>query len=230
MYQFYLNDVLFPIAPSSIKIKVNNQNKTLGLINDGEINILKTPGLSEISFKLLLPNARYPFAKYAKNNPGTFREGAYYLALLEKIKTERKVAPFVIIRTLDNGRQLDWDTSMKVSLEDYTIEENAKDGMDFVVDLKLKQYREYGTKTVVIQQKKATTQTARDTSTKPAVKTYTIKSGDTLWGIARTQMGDGAKWTALYSTNKTTIDETARKRGMSTGGNRIFPGTVLTIP
>ncbi|WP_099205657.1 LysM peptidoglycan-binding domain-containing protein [Scatolibacter rhodanostii] len=230
MYQFYLNDVLFPIAPGSVKIKTSNKNKTLNLINDGEINILKAPGLSEISFKLLLPNVEYPFARYAKAGKGTFKEGAYYLALFNKIKAERKIVPFVILRTLDNGRQLDWDTSMKVSIEDYTIEENAKEGIDFVVDLKLKQYREYGTKIVVIQQKKASVQNNRDTSTKPAVKSYTIKSGDTLWDIARTQLGNGTKWTAIYNANKILIDDTARKRGLSTGGHWIFPGTVLTIP
>ena len=230
MYQFYLDNVLFPLAPSSVKIKVKNQNKTMNLINDGEINILKSPGLSEISFKLLLPNVKYPFARYSKSGTGKFKEGAYYLGLLNKIKTERRVVPFVILRTLDNGHQLDWDTSMKVSLEDYTIEENAKEGIDFVVDLKLKQYREYGTKTVVIQQKKATVKKKRDTSTKKAVKSYTIKSGDTLWGIARTQLGDGTKWTKIYKANKKAIDDTARRRGMSPGGHWIFPGTVLTIP
>lgn len=227
MYQFYLCDVLFPVAPSSVKIKIKNQNKTLTLVNDGEINILKTPGLTEISFKLLLPNVRYPFTNYGA---GGYKAGAFYLALLEKIKVERRVVPFVIVRTLGNGRKLDWDTSMKVSIEEYTIEEDAKEGIDFVVDIKLKQHRDYSTKTVVIQQKKATTQTARDTSTKPKAKTYTIKSGDTLWGIARTQLGDGTKWTVIYNANKTVIDDTARKRGMATGGHWIFPGTVLTIP
>lgn len=40
---------------------------------------------------------------------------------------------------------------MKVSMEDYKITEQAKDGFDLMVKIKLKQYRDYGTKTVNIK-------------------------------------------------------------------------------
>lgn len=63
MYQFCMDGVLLPVTPSSLTIKVANQNKTVTLINEGEINILKLPGLSKISFSALLPNQRYPFAQ-----------------------------------------------------------------------------------------------------------------------------------------------------------------------
>ena len=46
-YYFYLDKVLLPIAPSKLQLKVNNQNKTLTLINNGEINILKKAKLME---------------------------------------------------------------------------------------------------------------------------------------------------------------------------------------
>ena len=49
MYHIYLDDVLLPIAPSKIETKIKNQNKTVNLINEGEVNILKTAGLTEIS-------------------------------------------------------------------------------------------------------------------------------------------------------------------------------------
>ena len=64
MYEFYMDGVRLPVTPSSLAIKISNQNKTLNLINEGQVNVLKTPGLSKISFSALLPNREYSFACY----------------------------------------------------------------------------------------------------------------------------------------------------------------------
>lgn len=63
--------------------------------------------------------------------------------------------------------------------------------------------------------------------------TYTIKKGDTLWAIAQKLLGSGAKWTTIYSANKTIIEKTAQKHRNGNGSNNghwIYPGTKLTIP
>ena len=57
-YHFYMGKTLCPVAPSKLQLKIKGQNETLTLINEGEINILKKPGLTEISFDLLLPNVK----------------------------------------------------------------------------------------------------------------------------------------------------------------------------
>lgn len=62
---------------------------------------------------------------------------------------------------------------------------------------------------------------------------YTVKSGDTLWGIARTYYGNGAQWQKIYNANSSVIESTARQRRGGRGsdnGHWIYPGTVLTIP
>ena len=64
MYEFYMDGVRLPVTPSALTIKINNQNKTINLINEGQRNIIKTPGLSKYSFNALLPNREYPFACY----------------------------------------------------------------------------------------------------------------------------------------------------------------------
>ena len=51
-----------PITPSKVTVKINNQNKTMTLINGEEINILKADGLSDVSFELVLPQVSYPFS------------------------------------------------------------------------------------------------------------------------------------------------------------------------
>lgn len=49
-------------------------------------------------------------------------------------------------------------------------------------------------------------------------KTYTVKSGDSFWGIAASQMGNGSKMYDLAAANGMTINDT------------IHPGNVLVIP
>ncbi len=40
-YDFYLDGVQLPIPPPKLEVKVTNKNKTVDLINTGEVNILK---------------------------------------------------------------------------------------------------------------------------------------------------------------------------------------------
>lgn len=63
-YDFYLDKCLLPIAPKKLEIKINNANDTITLINEGEINLLKTAELTDIDFECMLPNVQYPFATY----------------------------------------------------------------------------------------------------------------------------------------------------------------------
>ncbi len=62
--------------------------------------------------------------------------------------------------------------------------------------------------------------------------TYTVVSGDTLWGIASKKLGSGSKWTQIYDANSGTIEAEAKKHGKSGSdhGHWIWPGEVLTIP
>lgn len=60
MYEFYMDGVLLPVTPSALTVKISNQNKTINLINEGQVNVLKTPGLSKISFSALLPEQGIP--------------------------------------------------------------------------------------------------------------------------------------------------------------------------
>ncbi len=219
MYEVYLGNTLCPIAPSKLQLKIKNQNKTVNLMNDGEINILKQPGLTEVSFDLLLPNVKYPFALYKSG----FVNAKYFLDILQDYKVNKGTFQFKVIRTFPNGKIL-FDNDMKVSLEDYTIKEDAKQGFDVVVSVKLKQYKDYGTKKVtIIDENTASVEKTRPTENSPAPKkelTYTVKSGDTLWNIAKQVYGDGAKYTVIYEANKDKISNP----------NSIFAGQVIVIP
>lgn len=222
-YDFYLKKCLLPIAPEKLQVKINNANDTLTLINEGEINILKTPELTDVEFECRIPQVKYPFATYKSG----FKGASYFLDYFESLKVDKKPFQFIVSRTMPNGKVL-FSTNIKVSMEDYKITEQAKDGFDLTVKIKLKQYRDYGTKTVNIKiaasKPKATVQQTRAAETSPAPaasKTYTVVRGDCLWNIAKKFYGNGAKYTVIYNANKGVI-----------GGNPnlIYPGQVLTIP
>ena len=63
-YDFYLGRCLLPVAPPKLQVKIGNANETMTLMDEGEINLLKKPGLTEIEFECRIPQEPYPFAVY----------------------------------------------------------------------------------------------------------------------------------------------------------------------
>ena len=55
---------------------------------------------------------------------------------------------------------------------------------------------------------------------KPAARTYTVKSGDSLSAIAKREYGDAGAWRRIYEANRDKIDDP----------DMIHPGQELTIP
>ena len=144
-YDFYMKKCLLPIAPPKLTVKINNANETVTLINEGEINILKKAELTDIEFECRIPQEKYPFAVYKSG----FKGADYFLDYFESLKTSKKPFQFIVCRKRPTGKRL-FDTNIKVSMEDYKITEDAKNGFDILVKIKLKQWRDYGTKTVNI--------------------------------------------------------------------------------
>ena len=149
MYSIYLDKILLPIAPSKIKIGFSSQNKTLNLINDGEINILKDPGLLDIEFDAMLPNTKYQFSIYKDG----FESADKFIDKINKLKTDKKPFQFIVTRTRPDGTPL-FNTNIKVSLEEYEINEDAEEGFDVILSIKLKQYKPYSTKKIKIEKSK----------------------------------------------------------------------------
>ena len=136
MYEFYMDGVRLPVTPSALTIKISNQNKTINLINEGQVNVLKTPGLSKISFSALLPNREYPFACY----PNGYQPAQYYMSKLEALKTACKPFEFSVIRIDDSGEELMSAQPMTVSLESYELAEDAGSyGVDVMAKIELLQ-------------------------------------------------------------------------------------------
>ena len=215
MYKFYFNKDVLPVTPGAITTTLKNQNKTITLINEGEVNLPKAPGLTEYSFKFMLPWCNYPFVNmnypqmltdaiptvhsvlsgkwklsnvenfFKKFNLEKFIMGDEdklsifpsqdeWITKLSKYKTEKKAFQFKIQR-IDSGFSLDklpiannidiqgwtmrtghvqftgWTTDMMVTLEDCKIIEDAKEYKDVWVEVKLKEFVPYGTKSFEVK-------------------------------------------------------------------------------
>lgn len=215
-YYFYLDGVELPIAPSKLDTKINNKNKTIVLINEGEVNILKKAGLTDISLSPLFPQTSQPFANGLMSL-------SFYLDKFEKLKIDQKPFQFIVTRMTDGGKML-FNTNIKVSMEDYKIIEDAKNGMAAVIDIKLKQYKDYGTRKVTVKEQpkvgeekkviKVTETKVREVS-KPVSKSHKVVRGDTLWAICKKELGDGSKYPEIAKLNEIK------------NPNLIFPGQVI---
>ncbi len=223
MYKFWLDGVLLPVAPPKLDTKINGNNKTLFLINESEVSLIKPAGLTEFSFEVLIPQVKYPFAEY---EDGNFISASVFVDKLEKLMVEQKPFSFKVERSLSSGVQL-FGTDIKVTLEDYSIKEDANEGFDLIVSIQLKQYKEFGSvKLETVKDESGnialTESTVRETSKsgepKNTPKSYTVVKGDCLWNIAKRYYGDGAKYPVLVKANNIS------------NPNFIKIGQVLTIP
>lgn len=179
-YYFFLGSTMLPVPPAKLSTKIKGKNKTINLINEGEVNLIKDPGLSEISFSFLLPNSKYPFANYDTSlqsglvnyavgkfaprlggllgNSFSFKKASTFLNALKTAKEKRSPTRFIVTRMGFDYRPL-WNTNMLCTIEDYEIGEDAGNGTDVEIDIVLKQYKHFGTKEVEVTKNEDGTET-----------------------------------------------------------------------
>ena len=227
MYYFFMGMLQLPVPPDKMSLSIKGKNKTINLINEGECNLIKTPGLSEISFDVRLPNQDYPWAAYdnslamaAKNEIGKrllgsltggsrlfgFTKADFYLKALEQYKVTRTPFRFIVTR-MGSGFNLLFSTNMLVTLESYTIEEDAEnDGMDVTVPVRLKQYRPFGTKTATLQtdengNQKLMVNSPRETEDMAFPHAIEVTKGMTVWEAVKGATNGSLDWRQVAINN-----------------------------
>lgn len=238
-YIVMLDDLCFPVAPQKIEWNSDSANETVTLINGGEANRIKNPPLTDVTISdILIPRHKYPFARYDDNK---FEGPKYFLDEFERMKTDLKPHRLIVSRASPDGKKMWANTSMLVTIESYKWTEDAEQGPDVLVDLTLKQYRKYGSHSLVKKKKKSKKSGKKKTvsvkkkkraSQKSRNATYKIKNGDTLRIIARKECNDESEADDIYKLNKNTLEKAAKKHGRksSNQGFYIYPGTVIKIP
>jgi nucleoid-associated protein YgaU len=109
------------------------------------------------------------------------------------------------------------------------MRDEATEGFDVLVDISLKQFRDYGTKWVDIPtptpaqpKPQATIEPPRPATNppEPPERKHTVVKGNTLSSIAKQYYGDSKRWTEIHNANKSAIKNP----------NLIYPGQVFIIP
>lgn len=199
MYDIYIDRMLIPVSPDKITFTMKNKNETISLINASEMNILKTEGLREISFKIVLPAYKYPFINALQG----FNKPKHYLDKLQRLKDNRKPFQFIIARKYPNNKGY-FNTNIKVSLEEFTYSDDVSEFMDIPVEIKLKEFKDpRKSELKMLDDKISGYLTMPRPVTKVIDRFISTGPGETLWGVCRSQLGglekmaDVMKWNGL---------------------------------
>lgn len=214
-----------PALPEEITFSGAARIVEYSILELGEIARPDGSEISEFSWEAMLPGSgrkNEPWIRGKWIDPKTIQT---YFSVWKKYGVKLKL---LITGTPINHYVYLQDYEVKYSggYGDYQYSINFVNAEDITVSVTKKKKATTTTK----KTSKAKTTTNRATKTKS--KTYTIKKGDTLWAIAVKYYKKGSQYTKIYNANKTVLDKAAKKYGFknSNKGNRIWPGTKITIP
>lgn len=195
-----------PVNPSEIAIQRERRYETVNIINLGEIDFSDGEKVHEVAFSSFFP-AEYD-SSYCQ-----------YASVPDPVEAMNQLTSWMDgktpVRLIIAGML---NTLVQVSAHKSAIK-GGEPG-DIYFDINLRTWREIRVRT----QAEAAATVAGSTpraDLSPVPKTYTIKTGDTLWAIAKLQLGDGSRWSEIYALNKGVI------------GNKpemIYSGTELRMP
>lgn len=205
------SSIRIPVLPPEYTVQSNQNNTTVNVIALGDVVLSGKRGLRSISFSSFFPR-RYD-SSYCEFR--SIKSPKAYVEVIERLKQEGAV------KLIITGTQINFQCTIE------SFEWGEDDGTgDIDYTLSFQEYRTpSAVKSTVAQISSDAASTASATGEsrteqKAASGTYTVKKGDTLTSIAKTQLGSSS-WQALYEQNKDVI-----------GGNPnlIQIGMTLTLP
>jgi hypothetical protein len=220
----YADSFLIPVNPDTIEIKESGDGKSYTVAGLGEINVIKAPKLTEISFSGIFPAYRYPFVIVKEDER---LEPQHYL---EKIRQWRERKRPIRFHAVSSTYVID----MPMSIERFEWKEEAGSPGDIQYQLSLKKYAFYAAKKVTIVPKVGSTGTSSeqedsvqlqsDEPPRPDEReipdTYVLRKGEGLWSAAQRVWGDGSRYLEIQEYN-----------GIPDADLRRLPiGLVLKIP
>ncbi|PKM49581.1 MAG: peptidoglycan-binding protein [Firmicutes bacterium HGW-Firmicutes-7] len=206
-----------PTNPEQLEITSTQAIQKYEVLKSGQIAVPVHMELKQYSFECEFPSKAHIYVETA----GDFKAADYYLTLFEKWRNELTSVGFIAHNGVED------DIVTEVLIESLTITEKAGEEGDKYISFKLLEYKKYDKQfnvvTVNSGDEALATKLVIPTSTITNPKNtgyYVVKSGDSLWAIAKKYYGDGSKYSKIYNANKSIIKN----------ANLIYPGQKLTIP
>lgn len=202
--------IQLPVLPEEFSVTNGSNNESVNVVGLGEIIIMQSRPALQFSWSCFFPATEFPGIQVGRITKP--------LSLIQKInKWKASKKPVHLIVTACG-------VDLYATIEDFKYSEVGGDPGTYQYSITMKEYREIKVRQVKVDipEQKATVKKEEprvNNTVQP--KTYTVKSGDCLWNIAKKFYGSGAQYTKIYNSNRGVI-----------GGNPnlIYPGQVLTIP
>lgn len=170
--------IQLPVNPPELALSEPGNNKVDEIVKLGEVNIIKMKKLSTLTIKSFLPissDAPYVLTK------GAFKDPQFYLDFFKKVREDMQPMRLIVS---------DMGLNMLVSIENFDSSQVAGDP-DTHFDLKLMEYRPYGSRVVKITP--ATSPAAKATIS--AVTPVRVKKG---LAIGDAVIATGKYWASSY--------------------------------
>ena len=202
----------FPVLPSAINVQdyaITNDSNITGL---GDVTVFGGKGLRTIEISSFFPN---PKKKYRFVNYTDYPKQYNCVTKIKKWMDKGEVLRFIVTGT---------EINFQVRITDFEYSE--QDGTrDVYFTINLKEYRKIKISSTTPKKKKTDNKDRTDTKetdNKPKQKTYTVKSGDTLYDIAKKHYGKGSDYKKIIEKNKSKYPSLAKS-------TTLKKGWVLTI-
>lgn len=228
-----------PVLPESVEVTEKGNGKTYDIIGKGggteetragEINVIKNPGLREISFSSVFPAQWYPFVSISEES---LKSPFEYIELIRKWRATKHPIRFIYAGSryetvAANGAvksTLDFDINIPASIEKFDWKEVAGAPGDIEYSITIKEYVFYSARRVAYAtDSDGNTKVTKKPPKRPDERirplTYTIKPGDTLLAIAKRILGDDSRHREIQSLNGITDSQ----------AKQLQPGLVIKIP
>lgn len=216
----------FPALPEKVQGKYGAKYRSYDIISQGTIKVPKGTDVAEFTWNGVF------FGESKKNEPivqkNHWKKPNECVKILTDFMQNETVLNLIVTETWIN---------VDVTISSFQPSPvgafgNIEYSITFVQKKTLKIYTTSELKIVSSSKNTKKTKARNDSSgSSSSNDSYTVVTGDTLSTIAQSKCGGANKWQELYNENKTVIEETAKKRGLSNSdhGQWIFPGTVLTL-
>lgn len=210
---FYIIDpaggqLRLPVNPEEVVCPGAKKFETVSIVNIGDIDFPNGDERSGVSFSSFFPAEYDPsYCRYPD-----IPDPNEAMAMLINWRIKRAPIQLLITHTYVNITALLTRTEYR-----YVGGEMG----DIHYEIEFRQWRDVKVRTTEEMSSSASDAAGEPRSDlKPIPKTYTVKSGDSLWKIAKLELGNGAKYKELYELNKSTIGPDPSK---------IFPGQKLVL-
>ena len=197
----------FPINPERVTVQTGTKLHTFEVITLGDVALPRGRELDRVEFEGLLPGRARSNTTMVK----CWRAPNEIVKEIEGWKNGGEKLRLLITETTIN---------LDVYVDSFRPDWSGGHG-DAGDSIILVQARELIVPVHEVLEIEPEPQPAAPRPAPPTPKTYTVKSGDSLWAIAKRALGDGSRWPEVYEANKGVIGPNP---------NLIYPGQSFRIP